>query len=426
MMETNSTSEQHKNIRYGILNRALSEVGKTLADPTIVFSLFVRQLGASNLLVGLLSTIRYAGWFLPQILVAGHVQHRARRGFIYVAAEGGRCLGYLVLAVLVLAMPSSRFLLPLFFAVFALSYIGHGAGSVPRFDVIGRAIPAATRGSFFARSNLIGGLLGFGAGFIVQALLRGGANGPPIQRYAWLILLSVIFYLLAIGAFRRIHEHDSPMHAGKPSMWRSLRGIPSLLRANSDYRRLVGTLVLTDISRRVTDPFYIIFATEILGVPVYYAGVYLSVLVFSKIVSNVLWDQLSRWLDNRRILQLSSAASFAVPALTVVFAVVGGNAGASSGIAFASVFVLMGIRDSGKYIGKRSVFLDIVSQEDRPIHWGTLNSILGLVSVLPVLAGTLIDGIGYTITFGLVSLVALFGLWSSLRIRSVPDVLESE
>lgn len=426
MMETNSASEQRDNIRYGILNRAFSEVGKTLADPNIVLSLFVRQLGASNILVGLLSTIRYAGWFIPQIFVAGHVQHQARRGFIYVAAEGSRCLGYLILAALILAIPNSPILLPLFFAVFAISYLGHGVGSVPRFDVIGRAIPSSMRGSFFARANLIGGLLGFGAGFVVQALLRGGADGPPVQRYAGLILLSIVFYLLAIGAFRRIREHDSPILEGKPSMWRSLRGIPSLLRVNNNYRRLVGTLVLTDIARRVTDPFYIIFATEILRVPIYYAGMYLSVLVFSKIVSNVLWDWLSRWLDNRSILQLSSAAALAVPALTLAFANIGRNAGTSNGIAFASVFVLMGVRDSGKYIGKRSVFLDIVSQEDRPIHWGTLNSLLGLASFLPVLAGTLIDGLGYTITFGLVSIVSLFGLWSSLRIRSVPDALEPE
>ena len=424
MMETSSAAEERRNIRYGILNRAFSEVGKTLADPNIVLSLFVRQLGASNILVGLLSTIRYAGWFLPQIFVAGHVQHRARRGFIYVAAEGSRCLGYLALAALILAIPNSPILLPLFFAVFAVSYLGHGIGSVPRFDVIGRAIPTPMRGSFFARANLIGGLFGFGAGFVVQALLRGGADGPPVQRYAGLILLSIVFYLLAIGAFRRVSEHDSPFQEGKPSMRRTLYGIPSLLRGNNDYRRLVNTLLLTDIARRVTDPFYIIFATEILGVPIYYAGMYLSVLVFSKIVSNVLWAWLSRWLDNRRILQLSSSAAFAVPAVTLAFAVMGGDGVVPSGIAFASVFVLMGVRDSGKYIGKRSVFLDIVSQEDRPIHWGTLNMLLGLASFLPVLAGTLIEGLGYTVTFGIVSVVSLFGFWSSLRIRSVPDVLE--
>ena len=416
-MKMSSISEQRRNIFFGILNRTFSEVGKTLADPTIVFSLFVRQLGASNLLVGLLSTIRYAGWFLPQVFVGGHLQHQARRGFLYVIGEGSRCVGYLVLAILILIFPTSKWLLPMFFTIFALSYIGHGTGSVPRFDVIGRAVPASMRGSFFARSNLVAGVFGFGAGFVVQAILRANGSGPPVQRYAWLILLSIVFYVLAIGMFRRIREHDSPIQEGKASIQRTLRAVPALLSGDSDYRRLVITLMLTDSARRLIDPFYIIFATEVLGVPIYYAGIYLSVLVFSKILSNILWDLLSRWLDNRRTLQLAAAASLLVPGIAVLFAAFGQHGASGNGLAFAIVFVMMGVRDSGKHIGKRSVFLDIVAEEERPIRWGTLNSMLGIVSFLPVLAGTLIDGIGYTVTFALVSIVSLFGLWSSLRIR---------
>ena len=419
-MKLHSGAEEKRNLRFGILNRTFGEIGKTLADPTIVFSLFVRQLGASNLLVGLLSTIRYAGWFLPQVLVGGHLQHQPRRGFVYVIGEGIRCMGYLVLAVLILAFPSSPFLLPMFFFVFAISYLGHGTGSVPKFDVIGRTVPACKRGSFFARANLVAGVFGFGAGFVVQALLRTDAASPPVQRYAVLILLSIVFYLLAITMFRRIQENDSPIQAGKPSLQRTLRSIPKLLKGDSDYRRLVIALVLTDAARRLIDPFYIIFATEILGVPVYFAGIYLSVLVISKIASNLLWDLLSRWLDNRRILQFAAAASLLVPGLAGLFSALGTRNPSANGIAFGLVFVMMGIRDSGKHIGKRSVFLDIVPEEGRPIRWGTLNSMLGIVSFLPVLAGTLIDSTGYTMTFGLVSVVSMLGLWSSLKIRAIP------
>jgi len=416
-MKISSSSEQRRNIVFGVLNRTFSEVGKTLADPTIVFSLFVRQLGASNLLVGLLSTIRYAGWFLPQVFVGGHLQHQARRGFVYVLGEGSRCLGYLILAILILVFPTSKWLLPMFFTIFALSYLGHGTGSVPRFDVIGRAIPATMRGSFFARSNLVAGLFGFGAGFVVQFILRSTGSDPPVQRYALLILLSIIFYVLSIDMFRRIREHDGPIQEGKASIQGTLRAVPALLKEDSDYRRLVITLMLTDAARRLIDPFYILFATEVLGVPIYYAGIYLSVLVFSKIISNVLWDLLTRWLDNRRILQLSAAAALLVPGLAVLFAAFGQHGASGNGWAFAIVFAMMGVRDSGKHIGKRSVFLDIVTEDERPIRWGTLNSMLGIVSFLPVLAGTLIDGIGYTVTFALVSVVSLFGFWSSLRIR---------
>jgi len=421
MAEFKTSVDIRSSVRWGYLNRTFGEIGKALADPTIVFSLFVRQLGASNFLVGLLSTIRYGGWFLPQLAVAGRVQHRRRRGPVYVFAELSRCLGYLAIAALILAMPNSRLLLPIFFVLFGLSYLGHGVGSVPRFDVIGRAVPAGFRGTYFARANLLAGVFGFGAGFLVQALLRSGAHDPPIQRFAWLILLSVVFYIFAVGAFTRIRERDSIIAKEKARFGQTLRGVPRMLRGNPAFRRLVTTLVLSDAARRVADPFYVIFATEVLGSPVYVAGLYVSTLVVSKIIANLIWDPLSRRFGNRLILQLATLATFGVPVLALGFAWFRPT-GATAGIAFAGAYVLMGFRDSGKYVGKRAVFLDLIPEEGRPLHWGALNTLLGAVTFLPMVAGTMIDRMGFLITFGGVAAVALIALWSSLGVREVPAV----
>jgi hypothetical protein len=81
----------------------------------------------------------------------------------------------------------------------------------------------------------------------------------------------------------------------------------------------------------------------------------------------------------------------------------------------------MGLRDSGKYVGKRAVFLDHVSEEEWPIRWGALNTLLGVVSLLPVVAGTMIDAVGYGVTFGAVAAVALAGFWLSRRIGAVEE-----
>ena len=60
----------------------------------------------------------------------------------------------------------------------------------------------------------------------------------------------------------------------------------------------------------------------------------------------------------------------------------------------------LGIRDSGKYIGKSSVLLEIVPVAERPTYWGLLNSVLGIVSLLPVLAGSMIGLLGVQPLFG--------------------------
>ena len=50
------------------------------------------------------------------------------------------------------------------------------------------------------------------------------------------------------------------------------------------------------------------------------------------------------------------------------------------GHAFMLVFLLMGVRDSGKHIGKRSVLLDVVPAAERPTYWGLLNTDLGIAA----------------------------------------------
>lgn len=86
------------------------------------------------------------------------------------------------------------------------------------------------------------------------------------------------------------------------------------------------------------------------------------------------------------------------------------------GYAFMLVFLLMGVRDSGKHIGKRSVLLDIVPVAERPTYWGLLNTILGIVSLLPVLAGKMIDWLGFQPLFGPVAGLTLVAWLSSRRL----------
>lgn len=421
---TSSDRYERRNFRLGILSGALTELGTTLAHPSLVLALFVKQLGGSNTLVGSLSTIRYGGWFLPQLFVAGRVQNEPRKSPYYVKAELTRCAGYAFIILAILAVPRADLLLPVFFVLFTASYLAHGVGSVPNFDVIGKAVPASRRGPFFARRNLWAGVLGFGAGLVVRHVLNAGPGPPPVNRYAWLILLAALCFALAVAAFRAIAEPIVQTDLGRVSWARQLRHAPALLGRNGAYRRLVGTLVLIDMSRRLADPFYIVYATEVLGVPTAVAGIYLSAMVFSEILSNLFWDRLSRRRESRVTLQLSAAAALAVPGAALLIGVLTAPAAsvfplASTlpGYAFVLVFLLMGVRDSGKDIGKRSVLLDIVPIAERPTYWGLLNTILGIVSLLPVLAGTMIDWLGFQSLFGLVAGLALVGWLSSQRLE---------
>ena len=61
-----NSSTNQRNHFLCILNGVFTRLGMSLTHPSLVLSVFVRMLGGSNTLIGLLPAIRFGGWFLPQ------------------------------------------------------------------------------------------------------------------------------------------------------------------------------------------------------------------------------------------------------------------------------------------------------------------------------------------------------------------------
>ena len=70
----------------------------TLAQPSMVLTLFVKALGGSNFLVGLLPSRRFVGWLAPQFLTAGAMQCMRRFPPAVQALELIRAVLYLAIA----------------------------------------------------------------------------------------------------------------------------------------------------------------------------------------------------------------------------------------------------------------------------------------------------------------------------------------
>ncbi len=59
-----SAKDRRRNCRLGVINGAIFRVGDVFIDTEMVLTWFLAQLGASNLLIGLVSPIRFGGSFL--------------------------------------------------------------------------------------------------------------------------------------------------------------------------------------------------------------------------------------------------------------------------------------------------------------------------------------------------------------------------
>jgi MFS family permease len=84
---------------------------------------------------------------------------------------------------------------------------------------------------------------------------------------------------------------------------------------------------------------------------------------------------------------------------------------------FTGVFVLVGSSNSGRMIGLMTLLLDIAPEEERASYVGLVNTVLGVVSLLPILSGALIDRIGFEPTFAVAAGLLLLGYLITLRVR---------
>jgi len=421
-----NTLPVRRNYNLSILNGVSTRMGMNLTNPSLVLTVFVRMLGGSNALIGLLPTIRFGAWFLPQFLAAGWIQPQPRKVPVAVVMEIWRALVYGALCILTytLGLSNPRLLLLFFFILFTSSRLTAGMGALARIDTIGKVISPSRRTSFFAARNFWGGVLVFGAGIIVRYLLDPTHGQPFPLSFTLLFAFSCVFFVLAILTFSHIKE--TPDAAGQPrhTLKAQLARAPALLKQNPTFQRYLLVRALLSMTR-LAEPFYPILALDVLGAPPAMVGLYLSAQTFAGVVSNLLWQRVGRARGTYFLLKTASLLTMLTPLMAALLPWLMRLAGFTveqNGLLpaylFIGVFLLAGSSESGRAIGTMALMLDIPPDGERASYIGLVNTLLGLISFLPVLAGAVIDRVGFEPIFYTATGLLFLGYLATLQWES--------
>lgn len=422
-------STDRRNYLLGVVNGALTQLAMNFTHPSLVLSVFVRTLGGSSTLVGLLSAIRFGGWLLPQFLVASWIQPRQRKAPIAVALEIVRVAIYAALGVLTYALGRSNhgLVLFLFFALFSLSRLTAGTGALARTDTIGKIVSPPRRAAFFAARNFWGGLVVFGAGFLVRYVLDETHGQPFPFNFTLLFGLSAFCFFAALLIFSRVREQPDPADRPHHSLKAQLARAPGLLRGDPAFRRYVLVRVMLNMTR-LSAPFYPIFALDVLGAPASMVGFYLSAMTLARILSNLLWQRLGRARGNHFLVQTAALLTALEPLLAALLpwimrltGLTVEHSGLLPAYLFTAVFLVAGSTQSGRSIGLMALLLDIAPDAERASYIGFVNTVLGLVSLLPILAGALIDRLGFEPIFFTAAALLLLGYLTTLKWKTDPQ-----
>jgi hypothetical protein len=404
-----------RNFALGVANGALFRLFAALTDPSLVLTWFVSQLTASPLAIGLLLPISRGGWFLPQLAISGRVQSMHRKMPLYraMALARGLSLGWIIALIFGVGSRNPSLLLIGFLTLYGVYSVLSGVAGLLFMDIAGKAIPAHRRASFFGSRRFAGSLLALGGSALTSYVLdeRRGLAFPA--NFGWLFAAAA----LAIGAgfffFAQITEPLDAVQDGPPRTV-GLRHILDMLGRDRNFGLFVAARVVL-LTHTVATPFYTVFAKEQLGAPTSMAGAYLTVFTLASVASTLLWGRLGDRRGNRVAMLLSSLLSIPLPLVPLFF---GARISYS---AFAVLFLWLGIAESGTDISALSLALDVAPRSERVLYIGFLNTVLGIVSLLLVVGGFVVQQWGLSTLFGLSATCAVLSSFLIWALREPRD-----
>ncbi len=394
-----------RNFLLGVANGVLGRFFRDLTDPALVLTWFVSGLGASPLLIGLLQPVGRGAGFVAQMLTSGRLQALARKMPAYRALAVMRavCWSLLVGSVLLIGNRNAPLLLAVFTLAYVLFSMLRGASALTFMDIVGKAIPAARRGTFFGWRQFGGALLALaGTGLVGYALDERRGLAFPVN-FACLFAVAGLVGMVGWVCFSLVVEPGDTVRSGDLPSGGHVQRVGRILRQDHNFARFMLSMMALLIST-VAMPFYTVLAKEQLGAPARMAGVYLAVFTAGSMGSTLLWGRLSDCRGSRTVLRLVGLLSVPVPALSLLLS------SRISYLAFAPAFLLLGSARSGFEIGYMAFVLDVAPAAQRVIYYAVANTLLGMVQLLMMASGIIVQGWGIASVFVLSGLCALLSI----------------
>ncbi len=405
------------NLVLHVLNGAFSAFSDALTNSALVMTAFLSQLTTSNFLIALLSPLRDAGWYLPQLFLAPWVEGARRKVTPYRAGIVFR-LGSWMLLVLAAFLIRERtaLLVAVFVSISAFSIVAGFAG-LPFVIITAKIIPPDRRGTVFGLRQFIGGALGVAAGGAVAVILGGQLGLAFPHNYAVVFAIAAVGYALSYISLSLVREQPDDVAVRSVPMVALLRQAWHVARGDRQFRLYIAMRVAL-LFAAAGVPFLTVYAKRVLGVSDGFIGTLVSVTLASSLLSNVAWARLSDRRGNRLVMILASAMGLVLCAVSILLM------GAPQGIApdlaqaaLVTLFLISGVMSAGINLVSNPIMIEFAAPDQRSLYIGLGNTILGVVILLTSLVGVVVDHFGFAALFVFCGCAFLLALQFLARMR---------
>jgi len=405
------------NVRFnfvcGLLHGVFYRAGMAFSEPTSVLPVFLSHFTGSLTMIGVFSALIQGGGMLPLLFVANRLERARRKKPVLLVAIWVRAAAWGILGALVFFWrdgDTTLVLMALLTLLFIFSFAG-GVASIPFNDLWAKALPATLRGRFFGHRQLWGGVMALGAAYVVKRVLGDPELVFP-NNYGLLFLFSFAFLVISYIALSSVREPEGDIIDTPRRLSAFLGQSLRMIREDRNFGQFLLSRMAIGFSAFAM-PFYVLYGKQELQMQTERIGLLIGAQVAGAILSNLMWAELSDRVGNRCVIRLTGLVSVLIPVLTLISTYVLGST------LLVAVFALIGTQVSGAGIGFKNYLLELAPGPLRPAYIAVAGTLAGLLFLLPIAGGFVVDQWGYQAAFVTTAIVVAGGLACSWTLKCV-------
>jgi len=392
-----------RNFVANFVDVAFFSLALAFASLTTIVPLYLRALGGSTLLIGLVPALVQTGWVLPPLFVAPHIGQLKRKLPYVLLMTLGERLPWALLALISWLFASQYPTATLVAAVVCLATFGFSGGiTMPAWmDLVANVTPLRMRGKLFGYSGALGGLLGVIGGLGAEYVL---ADYPFPLNYSLCFSAAALCMAISYAALAGIRETPRQSLAPALPFREFLRRLPPLLRADRDFSAFLGARMLTILGTMGVG-FVSLYAADERGLPESMAGLFTSWMLGAQVITTPIWGMIGDRRGHKGALQFGLLCNV----LAMVLAVL-----STTALGLNAVFALLGVSSGIMFTTTLTMVVEFADESNRVTYIGLHGSLIAPATMLaPLIGGWLADAAGFATLF-IVAAVCCVLAWAVL------------
>ena len=390
-----------------ILHGFFYSSGMGISEPSTILPLIINYFTASNVIIGLFSSLLRGGSILMQLWAA------------FTAQAYPRVLKYLRIVFLIRFLAWFSIGLVLFFfsethpslalwlfgiLLFIFSFAA-GFGTIYFQELMGKLFSATDRGKLIATRQFFSGL-----GYILSGLLAAYVlqHFQAPHNFAYLFLISAFAMGIgytSVGFLKETEKKKIQPREQHFSLF--FAKMISLLKTNKMLRYQVFARVLA-FGFMFVAPFIILQAKEKFELTGWIVGSFVSMQMVGAMLSDFLWGYLSGKNKNLLVARLS----FVLMILSIALSSI-----AKTPWLYTLIFMGMGAANDGIRLSFQNLILIVAPEKQRPVYVAIQNNISAFGLFFSIPGGLLVTYLGFNFTLTVAIFLMLIGFYLTLRLR---------